>query len=354
MFGESDELLYFRRGKLGTEMLLLIPFKYSIRLGLLLGIVVLAAPVEARVSRYVTGNPADVAPALAGPAHDLGGGGTDVDPAIQWMIDKVRGCTDCATKVDVVVLRSSGDDGYNDPIYAMNGVDSVETLVITSARDSSKSDVVATVQNAEVIFFAGGNQCDYVRYFKGTGVETAVEAVYTRGGGVGGTSAGTAIQSDFVYDACTGSVTSTQALANPYHPTIHFTYGFFGWQDLDATVTDTHFVTRDRMGRTMAFVARQIQDGISSNALGVAVNEQTSVVVDKNGLARVKGAGPAYFVLGDHAPEVCEPGTPLTYSNYKIWKVTSGGTFNLRNRPTTGYYLRSVTNGQINGNPYTP
>ena len=38
---------------------------------------------------------------------------------------------------------------------------------------------------------------------------------------------------------------------------------------------------------------------------------------------------------------------PLTYSNYKIWKVPTGGTFDLKNRPTTGYYLRSVTNGVI-------
>ena len=57
-------------------------------------------------------------------------------------------------------------------------------------------------------------------------------------------------------------------------------------------------------------------------------------------------------VLGDHAPEVCQAGTPLTYSNFKIWKVPSGGTFNLQSRPTTGYYLRSVTNGVISSNPY--
>jgi cyanophycinase-like exopeptidase len=48
----------------------------------------------------------------------------------------------------------------------------------------------------------------------------------------------------------------------------------------------------------------------------------------------------------------CVAGTPLTYSNYKIWKVAPGGTFNLANRPTTGYYLRSVNNGVIDQNPY--
>lgn len=325
------------------------------KFGVLATVAALAAltvSVEAKVTRYLTGNAADVNPPLFGPAHDLGGGSTDIDAAIQWMIDAVRGCTNCATKVDVVILRSSGSNGYNDYIYAMNGVDSVETLVITSAKDSNTAAVEATVLNAEVVFFAGGDQCDYVKYFKGTKVETAVEAVYARGGGVGGTSAGLAIQGEFVYDACSGSVTSATALANPYARAVTFTYGFFNWPNLHDTITDSHFAQRDRMGRTMAFLARQIKDGQASTALAVAVNEVTSVVVDKNGLATVMGNGPAYFVLADHMPEVCQANTPLTYSNFKIWKVLSGQTFDLKNRPASGYYEISVTNGVLSGNPY--
>jgi cyanophycinase len=321
-------------------------------LSLLLLAATVALPAEAKVTRYLTGNAADVVVSLAGPAHDFGGGSTDVDAAIQWMIDQVRGCTSCSTKVDVVILRSSGSNGYNDYIYAMNGVDSVETLVITSARDSNTTAVETTVRNAEVIFFAGGDQCNYVNYFKGTRVETAVESVYARGGGVGGTSAGTAIMGDFTYDGCNGSAVSSDALANPYHRTVTFTYDFFKWANLQNTITDSHFVPRDRMGRTLAFIARQIKDGKAASALAIAVNEVTSVVVDRNGLATVMGDGPAYFVLGDHMPEVCVSGSPLTFSNYKIWKVPSGGTFDLRNRPTTGFYLRSVTNGVISSNPY--
>lgn len=310
------------------------------------------APSHAKVTRYLTGNAADVVVSLTGPAHDLGGGGTDVDAALQWIIDEVRGCTSCSTKIDVVILRSSGSNGYNDYIYAMNGVDSVETLVITKASDANTAAVEATVRNAEVVFFAGGDQCDYVKYFKGTRVESAVEYVYAKGGGVGGTSAGLAIQGDFTYDACTASATSADALANPYHRSVTFTYDFFHWANLQGTITDSHFVTRDRMGRTLAFLARQIKDGKAASALGIAVNEATSVVVDRNGLATVLGDGPAYFILADHMPETCVSGTPLTYSNYKIWKVNAGGTYDLRNRPATGFYTRSVTNGVLSANPY--
>ena len=319
---------------------------------LLLALLLPAAEAQAKVTRYLTGSAADVSPALAGPAHDFGGGGTDVDAALQWIIDEVRGCTSCATKVDVVILRSTGSNGYNDYIYAMNGVDSVETLVVTSAKDSNTAAVETTVRNAEVVFFAGGDQCDYVKNFKGTRVEAAVEAVYARGGGVGGTSAGLAIQGEFTYDGCAGSAVSSQALLDPYRRDITFTYDFFNWAHMEDVITDSHFVTRDRMGRTLAFLARQIRDGRASSALGMAVNEATSVVVDKQGLARVMGGGPAYFILAEHFPEVCEPRTPLTYSNFKIWKVPAGGTFNLAARPTTGFYLVSVTDGTLSGDPY--
>jgi cyanophycinase len=322
-------------------------------LTLLVLILLSPAAARAKVTRYLTGDAADVAPRLHGPALDLGGGGTDVGEAIQWMIDEVRGCTTCAATVDVVVLRASGADGYNDYIKKMKGVDSVETLVVTDAADAKDAAVVNTIRNAEVVFFAGGDQCNYVHYFKGNEIGRAVESVYARGGGVGGTSAGEAIQGEFVYDGCgTDGATSAQALADPYDPTMSFTHDFFRWRDMRGVVTDQHVVARKRLGRTLAFVARQLKDGKARRVLAVAVNEKTSVVVDKRGLARVLGAGPAYFILGDHAPEVCEPKRPLTYSNYKVWKLAPGETFDLRRRPKTGFHLVSVKDGRADENLY--
>lgn len=319
---------------------------------LLLTFFCLPVSSEAKITRYLTGSSADARPALFGPVHNLGGGGADVDSAIQWMIDEARGCTNCSAKVDVVILRASGSNGYNAYIFAMNGVDSVESIVLTARRDSSNSSVNTTIRNAEVVFFAGGDQCDYVTNFKGTPVETAVESVYSRGGAVGGTSAGNAIQSEFVYDACGGSVTSSEALVNPYRSSVTFTTNFFNWLDLDDTVTDTHFAQRDRMGRLMTFLVRQIKDGNASSVLGIGVNEGTSVVIDNDGYARVMGNDFAYFVLANHQPEISQPNTPLTYSNFRIWRLSSGQTFDLRSIPTSGYYEISVSNGTLNANPY--
>jgi cyanophycinase len=307
---------------------------------------------EAKVTRYLTGNAADVAPTLYGPALNLGGGGPDVDPALQWMIDQARGCTTCTTKVDVVIVRATGTNGYNAPIYAMNGVDSVETLVVPNYSDANTLEIETTVRNAEVVFFSGGDQCNYISYYAGTRLQRAVDAVWARGGAVGGTSAGAMVQGEHVYNACSGSVYSDEALANPYNRYMTFSKDFFLWSVMDEVIVDTHFAQRDRMGRLMAFVARRIRDGFDSTVMGLGINEGTSVVVDRNGLATVMGAGPAYFVQGTHTPERCESGVPLSYTDYRIWRVAAGGQFNLWTWPTSSYYLRSVNNGVLSASPY--
>ncbi|HLL02222.1 MAG TPA: Type 1 glutamine amidotransferase-like domain-containing protein [Myxococcaceae bacterium] len=307
---------------------------------------------EAKVTRYLTGSSADVSPTLYGPALNLGGGGTDVDPALQWMIDQARGCTTCATKVDVVIVRASGSNGYNAPVYAMSGVDSVETLVIPSARDASDAAAVATIRNAEVVFFAGGDQCNYVSFFRGTGVQSAVQAVYARGGAVGGTSAGAMIQGEHIYDACTGSVYSSEALADPYNRYMSLSGGLFPWAPLANAVVDTHFGQRDRMGRLMTFVARRIQDGHDATVLGIGINEATSLVIDRTGYATVMGQGPVYFVQGTHQPERCVAAQSLSYSDFRVWKVTTGNGFALSTWSTSGFALRGVTNGVISADPY--
>lgn len=312
----------------------------------------LGVRAEAKITRYLTGSAADARPLLYGPALNLGGGGADVDPAIQWMIDQARGCTSCSTRVDVVVLRASGADGYNAPVFAMQGVDSVETLVLTARRDADDTGVEATVRNAEVVFFAGGDQCNYITLFGGTRLQQAVASVYTRGGAVGGTSAGAMLLGEHVYTACNGSVFSSEALADPYNRYMAFSQNFLVTSELRDAVVDTHFVPRDRMGRLMTFVARRIQDGLDPTVLGIGLNEATSLVVDRNGVGTVMGAGPVYFVHGPHAPNRCVALQPLGYSGFRVWKVGPGGTFNVRSWPTSGFTTVDVNSGVLSANPY--
>ncbi|MEV6247722.1 pre-peptidase C-terminal domain-containing protein [Streptomyces sp. NPDC051742] len=313
-------------------------------------------PAQAAADRIRLGSTSDVSRASwNGPAFTMNGAGGVVAASMTRAIDEIRGGTG---SIDVVVLAGSAPTSGSktpecDTVTGLTGVNSCTTWTLTASTDGNNSQVNTDVRNAEFVYFAGGDQCRYAAW-KGTALEASVESVVAKGGGSGGGSAGHHINSPVVYDACNGSVTSAEALANPYDRYISFTTGMFQWADYGGVVNDSHFVTRDRMGRTMAFLARAVKDGLTTGgaAWGVGVEEGGgSLFIDRNGMATQYGKD-AYVVLADHQPEQAVDRKPLTYSGFKIWRLTPGGTFDFKNRPACGYYLRSVTNGVTDANLY--
>lgn len=306
------------------------------------------------LQRFLSGSAEDQHPPLRGPNLLLAGGGQDQVAAMQWQIDNVRGCSDCDHPLDMVVIRASGADGYNSMLDELNGLDSIETLVITERSVAEQPDVAEAVARAEVVFFAGGDQCQYVRLFKGTALERAVKSVFARGGGIGGTSAGLAIQGELVYDACQGSVTSNEALMNPYHEDISFTQGFLDWPQMHLTITDTHFAQRDRMGRLMAFLARGSQLTGEASLRAIAVDEATALAVDRNGQATVFGKHQVYIVEVNQISGGLSPGLPLHDARFQIRALRAGETIDLKQRSQLGSYAIDVRNGVLSSNPYRP
>jgi cyanophycinase len=292
-----------------------------------------------KVDRYLTGDPADVVTSTQG-GTVLMGGSTDVDAAIEWMIDRSGGG-------DFVVLRVTGTDGYNDYIYTdLGGVNSVETVVITSKASANKIATYNTIINAEAVFIAGGDQWDYVNYWKDTKVEDALNyLINTKHVPVGGTSAGCAIQGKVYFDAKFGTVTSTQALNNPYRNLVSLQRNnFIDNPLLINTITDTHYNNPDRKGRQTTFLARMAKDW-AVNAKGIGVEEQTAVCIDEAGLAKVFGTNSAYFLKQNGlGPETCISGSPLTWDRsnqaiktYKVpGTITGSNSFNISNW-TTGF-----------------
>jgi cyanophycinase len=284
------------------------------------------------VDVYVTGNPADAA-SSAPPSTSalvLMGGGSDVDAAFRWMIAKAGGG-------DFLVLRASGSDGYNAYIYAMGGVDSVETLVVKTRSAAADPYVLERIRQAEAIFIAGGDQNDYIRLWKGTPLQAALEDALARKVPLGGTSAGLAVLGEVDYSAAYDSVTSAQALADPFNRNITLDTGFITVPGLAGTITDTHFVTRDRMGRLMAFLARIVVDGLVplAQTRAVAVDEATALLVD-NGVATRVGSGAAYFLRPTGLPAVCQKRKPLTLRNVVVERLLAPGSFDLGNWQGSG------------------
>jgi cyanophycinase len=289
------------------------------------------------------GNPNDIATTTRGGIL-FEGGGKDVDAAYQWMCAKANGG-------DFLVIRASGTAAYNSYIRGLcPALNSVATLIVGSRAGAEQPFVKDTILKAEALFIAGGDQANYIQYFTGTGVAAAINTLAARGVPVGGTSAGNAVLGQFGYSALTGSVTSEQALANPFTPLITISNGFLNVSPLlRGMFTDDHFTARDRMGRLIAFLARVIQDGNASQVSAIATDERTAYLMEPDGSGAIAGAGDVYFLRTPGPPEVCKAGAPLTFRNLSVYRVGPGGTFNIATWTGSGgtAYKLSAINGVI-------
>jgi cyanophycinase-like exopeptidase len=291
---------------------------------------------------YFTGNSTDVVTSPFGGVCIMGGA-TEHDEAMKWFLEQANGG-------DILVLRTSGSNGYNNYLYSQLGigVNSVETIVFNNATASNDAYVLQQIQNAEAIWFAGGDQWNYVSYWRNTPVDSLINfALVNKKIVIGGTSAGMAIQGGYYFSAENGTVTSATALNNPYDFDVTVDSTKFLVNDyLGDVITDTHYDNPDRKGRHVTFLARIFMDyGIQ--AKGIACQEYTAVCIDTNGLAKVYGEYPAYdetvyFLqtnceILDITPEECSLNNPLDWNKggeaVKVYVVkgtmTGANTFDL-------------------------
>ena len=284
----------------------------------------------------------------------LMGGGTDVDAAFQWMCQRSGGG-------DFLVIRATGTDAYNPYIQQLCPTEnSVSTLIIANTTAANDPFVLSTIQKAEAIWIAGGDQSNYINFWKGTPVQSALNAAIAANVPVGGTSAGMNVLTQFVYSALLAQgVTSSQALADPYTRYITLDRDFANVSSLAGIIGDPHFVTRDRMGRDLAFMCRVYANSWSSAPRDIAIDEATALLIDASGHGTVVGSSTVYFLQAPAGPQICQPKTPLTYQNISVYRISSSGTFNLQQWTGTGgvAYAVSATAGvlsstQANGDIY--
>ncbi len=286
---------------------------------------------------YYTGSPFDNQTAPEGGICMMGGA-SEHDEAMRWFLRRAAGG-------DILVLRATGSDGYNDYLYSELGiaVNSVETIVCHNAQASEESYIHNKIRSAEAIWFAGGDQWNYVAYWRNTAIDSLINAaIVNRNIVIGGTSAGMAILGKYYFTAENGTVTSETALSNPYDAAVTVdSAGFLDIEYMRDVITDTHYADRDRQGRHTVFLARILTD-YAVAPKGIACNEYTAVCIDTAGLATVYGDFPnyeeaAYFLqtnceLEDFSPEVCLASQPLTWNHggqaVRVCKVygTNNGT----------------------------
>lgn len=364
-----------------------------------------AAAGKKPYSYFVTGN-ADATVQIQTPPTTpsvvLMGGGPDVDAAFRWMI--TRAGIQSGTGGRFVVIRATGTEAYDPYIFysdanntvsttwadgwvggASLGLTSVETLVIPSVTAANDPFVSAVVGRANAVFIAGGDQSDYIKYWKGTELDRTLQSLMARNVPIGGTSAGLAVLGQFDYAALRGTVTTTQALGDPYNKymtldpaPLSLSGGFLAPAVLANTIVDAHLDARDRMGRLITFVARLVAPsgttgcpggilsaGTSSvtAARGIGVDVETALLVQGNGSQQPVTArrvtnpststtSAVYFVRPLNPPTQCASGKPLTLTTVELRRLSDDTVFNLSDWSGVNPYYVDAVNGALTSDPY--
>jgi cyanophycinase len=148
------------------------------------------------------------------------------------------------------------------------------TLLHTRDRAiADREDFTAPLRAATGVWISGGAQKRIADAYLGTRTERELQALLARGGVIGGTSAGTAIQTRTMIQ---------EGMEDPIVAT--------GFDFVPGAISDQHFLRRKRLPRLLKVLAAH------PGHFGIGVDEGTAVEVHGREL-RVLGASKALFVL---------------------------------------------------------
>jgi cyanophycinase len=207
----------------------------------------------------------------------------------------------CGEQGKLVVIPTAGTDkGIADQAatieqWTARGIGSV-TVLHTRDRDVADSEeFVKPLEDATAVWFRGGQQSRLAEAYVGTATETAILEVFRRGGVIGGTSAGAAIQS--------------RVMIQSGNPVPKITTGF---DLLPGVIIDQHFLYRNRFTRLQTAIRNH------PDRIGVGIDEDTAVLFCQG----------QCHVLGDsYVTLITTAEKPVSFS---VRTVRSGQTFELQ------------------------
>jgi beta-aspartyl-peptidase (threonine type) len=287
---------------------------------------------------FVSGDPSKPRAAHTEFGLALMGGGGKLDAAYRFIAKNAGGG-------HIVILRAVSDDSF-DPTDGSYGesfmkewgpVASAETIVFHHREAASDPRVIAALKNADGIFLAGGDQSNYIRYWKGTPVQDALNAHVAANRPIGGSSAGLAILGHYSYGALDGgSMESKIALADPFDKGVTLESDFLHYRHLEDVITDTHFSQRHRLGRLITFLARlDAAPGQGREKLfGIGVDEKTALLIGADGIGRLAAgsAGSAWIVLPQKPAGRLDAGKPLSMADIRLIRVDAQSSLDLKTR----------------------
>jgi cyanophycinase len=288
---------------------------------------------------YAIGDASAPTPGQVQPGLMLVGGGDWPYDAVRWMNERMG-------HGRLVILRASGDVEAQEEWYRdIGGITSARTFVFSNRNAASDPRVIDAIRQADGVFIAGGDQANYVRFWKGTPVAEALDAHVRAGKPIGGTSAGLAILGAWGYGAMDGgSMVSEDALRDPLNPGMTLVDDFLHMPFLEHVITDTHFSKRERLGRLVAFVADLRARGVN-DIVGLGVDEGAALCVDGDGIGRLFTPIPgdaAWLVVPSAPATTLEAGRPLEISGVDVTGVGVDSRIDLRTLQVTAPAFRRI------------
>jgi cyanophycinase len=157
------------------------------------------------------------------------------------------------------------------------GARSVTAIPYREQKDLESPEVIAILKKATGIWFGGGRQWNFIDAYEGTKLPELFREVLSRGGVIGGSSAGATIQGDYLVRGA------------PAGPNIMMCEGYeraLGF--LPGVAIDQHFSARNRFKDMTALVAKYPQ------FLGIGLDEATAILV-QGSTAEILGKGKVHF-----------------------------------------------------------
>ena len=194
--------------------------------------------------------------------------------------------------ISTVAIPSSPEGLFEEYEKAFRslGVKHVFKLEINEREEATRESKVRILDDAKGVFFTGGDQMKISSQIGDTPIFQRVNEIYEAGGVIAGTSAGASVMSE------TMLVEGGDEKSHVIGGSVRMAPGL---GLISGVIIDQHFMERGRVGRLIGAVAQNPKN------LGVGIDEQTAIVVEK---------GTEFYVLGSGAVYVID-GTVVSYSN---------------------------------------
>ncbi len=205
-------------------------------------------------------------------------------------------------------------------ILGQLGAKAVHPIHISDRDDTNAERNIQVIRNADGIFFVGGDQLRISSILGGTDTHKAILESYKMGKVIAGTSAGASMMSEIM-------VVEGNDEEAPRKCTLKMAPGM---GLLEGVIIDQHFNQRGRIGRLLAAVSQ------NPNVLGIGIDEDTAIIVDKDMNFTVSGSGVITVVDGRSIryTNISEqhPNEPLAITNVTLHVLPSGYGFDITNR----------------------